>query len=118
MITKVALQKFLFDILHVSTLNFSDITFIVISSTFKMVSGITYILSSIYLASQNVNQTFIVAIKTMVYFINILSGEARELISNIYALTNLISRIILVFKNIYSELRITISSLWEMSHSP
>ena len=83
-----------------------------------MVSGINYILFTTYLASQHVNQTFIVAIKTMVYFINILSGEARELISNIYALTNLISRIILVFKNIYSELRITISSLWEMSHSP
>ena len=41
---KETLEKLLFDIFHVTTLNFSNITVMVIPSTFKMVGGITYIL--------------------------------------------------------------------------
>ena len=36
--------------------------------------------------------TFIVAIKTMVYFIGFFSGEASKFLSNTYALTNLTPR--------------------------
>ena len=67
---------------------FFNITLIVIPSSSKMADGITYILFTAYLTAQQVNQTFIVAIKTMVYFINFfLSGESREFVSNICAFT-------------------------------
>ena len=56
-------------IFHVTTLSFSDITLFVIPSASKMVGGVIYILFTVWLTAQQVNQTFIVAIKTMVYFI-------------------------------------------------
>ena len=85
-------EKLLFDIFHVTTLNFSNITFIVVPSTSKMVGGVTYILFNAWLTAQQVNQTFIVALKTMVYFIRFFSGKASKFVSNIYALRNLIPR--------------------------
>ena len=88
----MTLQKLLFHIFHVTTRSFSNITLIVISSTSKMVGGATYILFTAWLTAQQVNQTFIVAIKTMVYFIGFFSGEASKFLSNTYALTNLTSR--------------------------
>ena len=54
----MTLQKLLFDIFHVTTLSFSNITLIVIPSTSKMVGGITYILFTAWLTAQTVNQTF------------------------------------------------------------
>ena len=71
---------------------FSDITLIVIPSASKMVGGVTYILFTAWLTAQQVNQTFIVAIKTMVYFIGFFSGEASKFLSNTYALTDLTPR--------------------------
>ena len=68
----MTLQKLLFHIFHVTTLSFSDITLIVIPSASKMVGGVTYILFTTQLTAQQVNQTFIVVIKTMVYFIGFL----------------------------------------------
>ena len=43
--------------------------------------------------SATVNQTFIVAIKTMVHLIGFYNGEAREFVSNIYVLADLTLRI-------------------------
>ena len=54
-----------------------------------MVGGVTYILFTAWLTAQQVNQTFIVAIKAMFYFIRFFSGEASKFVSNIYALANL-----------------------------
>ena len=54
-----------------------------------MVVGITYILPTACFTAHQANQTFIIAIKTMVYFISSFSGEVSEIGSNIYALTNL-----------------------------
>ena len=71
----MTLQKLLFDIFHVTTLSFSNITLIVIPSTSKMVGGITYILFTTWLTAQTVNHTFLVAIKTMVYFIRLFRGK-------------------------------------------
>ena len=88
----MTLQKLLFDFFHVTTLSFSNITLIVIPSTSKIVGGVTYILFTALLTAQQINQTFIVAVKTMVYFIRIFSGEANEFGSNTYALTNLTPR--------------------------
>ena len=89
---KMTLQKLLFHIFHVITLSFSDMTLIVIPSASKMVSGVTYILFTTWLTAQQVNQTFIVVIKTMVYFLSFFSGEASKFLSNTYALTNLTPR--------------------------
>ena len=88
----MTLQKLLFDFFHVTTLSFSSITLIIIPSTSKIVGGVTYILFTALLTAQQINQTFIVAIKTMVYCIRIFSGEANEFGSNTYALTNLTPR--------------------------
>ena len=85
----MTLQKLLFYFSHVTTLSFSDITLIVMLSTSKMVIGVTYILFTAWLTAHKVNETFIVAIKTMVYFIGYFSSEARKFLSNTYALTNL-----------------------------
>ena len=65
----------------------------VISPTSKMVGGVTYILFTACVIAQEVNQTFILAIKTMIYFKSFFSGEASEFVSNIYALRNLTPRI-------------------------
>ena len=54
-----------------------------------MVGGVTFVFFTTCFTAQRANQTFIVAIKTMVYFTGIFSGEASEFISNIYTLTNL-----------------------------
>ena len=75
-------------------LSFSNITLAVIPSTSEMVGGVTYILFTAWLTAQQVNQTFIVAIKTMVYFIQFFGGEASKFVSNIDALTNLSPRTI------------------------
>ena len=85
-------QKLLFHISYVTTLRFSDITLIVIPSASKKVGVVIYILFTAWLTAQQVNQTFIVAIKTMVYFIGFFSGEASKSLSNTYALTNLTPR--------------------------
>ena len=42
--------------------------------------------------AQQVNETFIVAIKTMVYFIRFFSGKASKFVNNIYTLTNFTPR--------------------------
>ena len=86
----MTLQKLLLHIFHITTLSFS--TLIVIPSTSKMTGGVTYILFTTWLTAPQVNQTFIVAIKTMVYFIGIFSSEASKFFSNTYALTNLTPR--------------------------
>ena len=85
----MTLQKLLLDIFHVTTLSFSNITLIVIPSTSKMVGVINSILFTACLTAQQVNQTFIVAIKTMVCFISFFSGEASEFVSNTYAVKKL-----------------------------
>ena len=64
----MTLQKFVFDIFHVITLSFSNITLIVIGSTSKMVSGVIYVLFTAWLTAQQVNQTFIIAIKTELFY--------------------------------------------------
>ena len=87
----MTLQKRLFHVFHVTTLSFSNITLIVIPSTSKMVGGVTYMLFTACLAAQQVNQTFTIAFKTMVYFV-FLSGEASKFVSNTYALTNVTPR--------------------------
>ena len=87
----MTLQKLLFHVFHVTTLSFSNITLIVIPSTSKMVGGVTYMLFTACLAAQQVNQTFTIAFKTMVYFV-FLSGEASKFVSNTYALTNVTPR--------------------------
>ena len=84
----MTLQKLLFDSFHVTTLSFSKIFFIVIPSTSKMVGSVTYILFTTRLTAQQVNQTFIIAIKTIVYSIRFFNGEASEFVSNIYPLAN------------------------------
>ena len=71
----MSLQKLLFDIFHVTTLSFSNITLIVIPFNSKMIGGVTYILFTAWLAAQTVNQTFLVATKTMVYFIRLFCGK-------------------------------------------
>ena len=86
------LQKLLFYFSHVTTLSFSDITLIVMLSTSKMVIGVTYILFTAWLTAQEVNQTFIVSIKTIVYFIGYFSSGGSKFLSNTYALTNLTPR--------------------------
>ena len=68
----MTLQKLLFHIFHITTLSFSDIILIVIPCASKMVGVVTYILLTTLLTAQQVNQTFIVAIKIMVYFIGFL----------------------------------------------
>ena len=88
----MTLQKLLFDIFHVTTLSFSNITLIVIPSTFKIVGGVTFILFTAWLTAQQVNQTFTIAVKTKVYFIRFFNGKACKFDSNIYALTNLTPR--------------------------
>ena len=87
----MTLQKLLFHVFHVTTLSFSNITLIVIPSTSKMVGGVTYMLFTACLAAQQVNQTFTIAFKTIVYFV-FLSGEASKFVSNTYALTNVTPR--------------------------
>ena len=87
----MTLQKLLFHVFHVTTLSFSNITLIVIPSTSQMVGGVTYMLFTACLAAQQVNQTFTIAFKTMVYFV-FLSGEASKFVSNTYALTNVTPR--------------------------
>ena len=72
---KMTLQKLFLDIFHVTTLSFSNITLIVNPSTSKMVGGATYILFTAWLTAQMVNQPFLVAIKTMVYFIRLFRGK-------------------------------------------
>ena len=69
------------------------ISLFVISPASKMVGGVTYILFTACFIAQEVNQTFILAIKTMIYFKSFFSGEASEFVSNIYALRNLTPRI-------------------------
>ena len=88
----MTLQKLLLHIFHVTTLSFSDITLKGIPSVSKMVGGVTYILFTAGLTAQQINQTFIVAIKAMVYFICFSSGEASKFHSNTYAVTNLTPR--------------------------
>ena len=89
----MTLQKLLCHIFYVTTLSFSDITLIVISSTSKMVGDVTYILFTAWVTAQQANQTFIVAIKTIVYFIRfVVSDEASTFLGNTYALTNLTPR--------------------------
>ena len=88
----MTLQKLLLHIFHVTTLSFSDITLIVIPSASKMVGGVTYALLTTWLTAQQVNQTFIVAIKTMVYFVGFFSCKASKFLINTYALTNLTPR--------------------------
>ena len=58
-----------------------------------MVDGVCY-LHIVYRMtySSSGNQTFIVAIKTTVYFIRFFNGEATKFVSNIYALTNMTLR--------------------------
>ena len=68
----MTLRKLLFHIFHFTVLSLSDTTLIVIPSLSKMVSGVTYILFTAWLTAQQIKQTFIVAIKTMVYFIRFL----------------------------------------------
>ena len=84
-------QSPLFHIFPVTTLSFSEITLIVIPSTSKMVGGVIYILFTTRLTAQQVNQTCIVAIKTMV-IIRCFSGEASKFVSNTYAFTKLTPR--------------------------
>ena len=88
----MTLQNLLLHIFYVTTLSFSDITLIANRSASKMVGGVTHILFTTWLTAQQVNQTFIVAIKTMVCFIGFFSGEANKFLSNTYALTNLTPR--------------------------
>ena len=57
-----------------------------------MVGGDTFILFTAWLTAQQVNQTFIIAIKTMVYFICFFNGKASKLVNNIYALTDFTPR--------------------------
>ena len=80
-------QKLLFHIFHVTGLSFSDITLIVLPSTSKMVGGVTYILFTAWVTAQQVNQTFIGAIKTLIYFIGFFSGEASKFLCNTHALS-------------------------------
>ena len=65
---KRSLEKLLFGIFHVTSLSLSNITLTVILSTSKMVGYTTYLLFIACLTAQQVNQTFIVTINTMVYF--------------------------------------------------
>ena len=58
-----------------------------------MVGCITYILFTTCLAAQQGSLTFIVAMKTMGYFISFCSREGSAFVSNIYAATKLIPRI-------------------------
>ena len=55
---------------------FPDTALIVIPSTSKMVGGTTYILLTTCLTAQQVNQVFIVAIKSMVCFKSFFIDEA------------------------------------------
>ena len=57
-----------------------------------MVGGVTYILFTALLTAQRVNQTFIVAIKTIAYFIGFFSGEASKFFSNTSVLRNVTPR--------------------------
>ena len=70
----------MFDIFHVTILRFSNITLIVFPSISKMVRGITYKLLTTCLTAQQVNQAIIVAIKAMVYLINLFSCKAIEIV--------------------------------------
>ena len=79
----MTLQKLLFDIFHVTILRFSNITLIVFLSISKMVRGITYKLLTACLTAQQVNQTIIVAIKAMVYLINLFSCKAIEIVGKL-----------------------------------
>ena len=74
----MTLQKLLFDIFQVTTLSFSNITLLVLASASKMAGGITYKLFTMCHTAQQVNQIFIDAIKTMLYFISFFSGEASS----------------------------------------
>ena len=65
---KMTLQKLLFHIFHVIIPSFSDMTLIVIPSASKMVGGVTYILFTACFTVQQVNQTFVVAIKTGLFY--------------------------------------------------
>ena len=65
-------KKDVWTFFHVTTFSLSNITVTVISSTSKMIGDITYLLLTACLTVQQVNQTFIVAIKIMVYFISFL----------------------------------------------
>ena len=56
------------------------------------VGGVTYILFIAWPTAQQVNQAFIVAIKTKVYFIRFFSSQASKFLSNTYALTNVTPR--------------------------
>ena len=76
----MTLQKLLFDIFHATILRFSNITLIVFPPISKMVRGITYNLLSACLTAQQVSQTIIVAIKAMVYLINLFSCKAIEIV--------------------------------------
>ena len=82
-------QKLLFDNFHFIALCFSNITLIVIPSTSKNCRW--YYLHFAYrmFRTQQVNQIFIVAIKTMVYFISLFSCGHSEFFSIIYFFTNL-----------------------------
>ena len=52
-----------------------------------MIGSVTYVLFTARLTALKVNQTFIVSVKTMVYFIGFFSSEASKFLSNTYALT-------------------------------
>ena len=77
----MTLQKLLLHIFRATILRFSDITLIVIPYASKMVGGVTFILFTAWLTVQQVNQTSIVAIKTVVYFMGLFSDAASKFLS-------------------------------------
>ena len=82
-------QKPLFDNFHFIVLCFSNITLIVIPSTSKVCWWYYIHFAYRMFRTQQVNQIFIVASKTMVYFRSLFSCGHSEFFSIIYFFTNL-----------------------------
>ena len=77
------------EILPVTTLSFSSFEFTIVPPTSKMVGSCTCILLTTYLAFKQINQTFIITVKTMIKLMCVFCGKAGECISNFYVLTKL-----------------------------
>ena len=86
---KMILKKFLFTTVYVTTSCFSNIRFVTIPSSRNLVNCFTSVLFTTCFATQQVDETFAVAVKIMIDFTCRFSNKARKSISYLYTCTYL-----------------------------
>ena len=86
---KMILKKLLFTIFYVITSCFSSIRFVIIPSNPELVTCFTGVLFTTCFSTQEVDETFAVAVKIAIDFICRFSDKARKSISYLYTFTYL-----------------------------